>query len=58
VAVIVENGGYGAQSAVPIGKAILEAAFHLVPEPPLVDPQTATSAASNNDIKSGVKVSH
>ncbi|WP_414153226.1 penicillin-binding protein 2 [Pectinatus frisingensis] len=58
VAVIVENGGYGAQSAVPIGKAILEAAFHLVPEPPLVDPQTATSAAFNNDIKSGVKVSH
>jgi penicillin-binding protein 2 len=29
VAVIVENGGYGAQSAVPIGKKILEAAFGL-----------------------------
>ena len=27
VAVIVENGGYGASSAVPIGKQILEAAF-------------------------------
>ncbi len=29
VAVIVENGGYGSQSAVPIGKKILEAAFGL-----------------------------
>ena len=27
VAVIVENGGFGAQSAVPIGRKILEAAF-------------------------------
>ena len=27
VAVIVENGGYGASSAVPIGKQILETAF-------------------------------
>ena len=29
VAVIVENGGYGSQSAVPIGKKIIEAAFGL-----------------------------
>ena len=29
VAVIVENGGFGSQSAVPIGKRILEAAFGL-----------------------------
>ena len=29
VAVIVEQGGYGSQSAVPIGKKILDAAFHL-----------------------------
>ena len=29
VAVIVEQGGYGAQSAVPIGHEILEAAFHV-----------------------------
>ena len=29
VAVIVEQGGFGAQSAVPIGKKILEAVFHI-----------------------------
>lgn len=29
VSVIVENGGFGSQSAVPIGKKILEAAFNL-----------------------------
>lgn len=29
VAVIIENGGYGSQSAVPIGRKILEAAFGL-----------------------------
>lgn len=29
VAVIVENGGYGASSAVPIGRQILEAAFNI-----------------------------
>ncbi len=29
VSVIVENGGYGSQSAVPIGKMILEAAYNL-----------------------------
>ena len=29
IAVIVENGGYGSQSAVPIGKKIIEAAFGL-----------------------------
>ena len=32
VAVIVEQGGYGSQSAVPIGKKILDAAFH-IPDP-------------------------
>ena len=30
VAVLVEQGGFGAQSAVPIGKKILEAAFGIV----------------------------
>ena len=29
VAVIVEQGGFGSQSAVPIGREILEAAFHV-----------------------------
>ena len=29
VAVIVEQGGFGSVSAVPIGRKILEAAFHL-----------------------------
>lgn len=57
VAVIVENGGYGAQSAVPIGKQILEAVFNLTPEPPLIDPQKILTTADNKDIKSGVKVS-
>ena len=33
VAVIVEQGGYGSQSAVPIGRKILEAAFHITPPP-------------------------
>lgn len=32
VAVVVEQGGYGAQSAVPIGKKIIEAAFD-IPDP-------------------------
>ena len=32
VAVIVEQGGYGAASAVPIGRKILEAAFN-IPDP-------------------------
>jgi len=31
VVVIVEQGGFGASSAVPIGKKILEAAFHIEP---------------------------
>ena len=39
VAVIVEQGGYGSQSAVPIGKKILEAAFGLV------DPEVAAKQA-------------
>lgn len=34
VAVIVEQGGYGSQSAVPIGRKILEAAFHVTPPAP------------------------
>ena len=34
VAVIVEQGGFGSGSAVPIGKKILEAAFNLQPEVP------------------------
>ena len=39
VAVIVEQGGYGSQSAVPIGKKILEAAFGIV------DPAVAAKQA-------------
>ena len=35
VAVVVEQGGYGSQSAVPIGRKILEAAFHVVPPQPV-----------------------
>ena len=37
VAVIVENGGFGSQSAVPIGKRILEAAFGLDGSAPKVN---------------------
>ena len=33
-----EQGGYGSQSAVPIGKKILDAAFHIV------DPAQAAKA--------------
>lgn len=40
VAVLVEQGGFGAQSAVPIGKKILEAAFGLV------DPEDAAQEAA------------
>lgn len=32
VAVLVEQGGFGSTSAVPIGKKILEAAFHIEPQ--------------------------
>ncbi len=40
VAVIVEQGGYGSQSAVPIGRKILEAAFGLdQPQTPAPQPQ-------------------
>ncbi|WP_196593248.1 penicillin-binding protein 2 [Pectinatus sottacetonis] len=56
VSVIVVNGGYGSQSAVPIGKQILEAAFHLTPEPPLIDLQKLNAIVDNNKIKSGVQV--
>lgn len=44
VAVIVEQGGYGAQSAVPIGKKILDAAFH-IPDPATVAKQKAEAEA-------------
>ncbi|MBB5337037.1 penicillin-binding protein 2 [Pectinatus brassicae] len=57
VAVIVVNGGYGAQSAVPIGKKILEAAFHITPEPPLID-QQKMNVDKNKTIKTGVQVGH
>jgi penicillin-binding protein 2 len=43
VAVIVENGGFGAQSAVPIGRKILEAAFGLN-QPQADDTQTKNKA--------------
>ncbi len=55
VAVVVPNGGYGATSAAPIGKKILEAAFHLVPEPPLVNPETAVNT-DNASMNSGLNV--
>lgn len=44
VAVIVEQGGYGAQSAVPIGKKILDAAFH-IPDPAAVAKAKAEAEA-------------
>lgn len=48
VAVLVENGGYGAQSAVPIGKKILEAAFDIPdPEQVAADEKAAKEAAAN-----------
>ena len=40
VAVIVEQGGYGSQSAVPIGKKIIEAAFGIA------DPSAVTKEES------------
>ena len=45
VAVIVEQGGYGSQSAVPIGKKILDAAFHIV------DPAQAAKAKAEAEAK-------
>lgn len=44
VAVIVEQGGFGSQSAVPIGKKILEAAFD-IPDPEDVAAQEAAAKA-------------
>lgn len=44
VAVIVEQGGYGSQSAVPIGKKILDAAFH-IPDPAQVAKAKAEAEA-------------
>ncbi len=44
VAVIVEQGGYGAQSAVPIGRKILEAAFGLNQPQPVQASQAAQPA--------------
>ncbi len=47
VAVIVENGGYGAVSAVPIGKRIIEAAFGLnQPKPVPATPTTPAAPAA------------
>jgi penicillin-binding protein 2 len=45
VAVLVENGGYGAESAVPIGKRILEAAFN-IPDPETIARQEAEAKAA------------
>ena len=44
VAVIVEQGGYGAQSAVPIGRKIMEAAFGLNQPQPVQASQAAQPA--------------
>ena len=53
VAVIVENGGFGSQSAVPIGKRILEAAFGLDGSIPPVNTSVAASTATNPNAKKG-----
>ena len=45
VVVIVEQGGFGASSAVPIGKKILEAVFNINTNPP------ATTKPVNNIVK-------
>ena len=46
VAVIVEQGGFGSQSAVPIGKKILEAAFD-IPDPEDIAVQEAAAKAKH-----------
>lgn len=46
VAVIVEQGGFGSQSAVPIGKKILEAAFD-IPDPEDIAAQEAAAKAKH-----------
>ncbi|NMD98949.1 penicillin-binding protein 2 [Selenomonas bovis] len=43
VAVIVEQGGFGSQSAVPIGREILEAAFHVGRHAPDAQQQDASA---------------
>ena len=43
VAVIVEQGGFGSQSAVPIGREILEAAFHVGRYAPVTQQQDASA---------------
>ena len=54
VAVIVEQGGYGAQSAVPIGKKILEAAFGIPdPEQVAADEKAAKLAQEAAQLKAG-----
>lgn len=50
VAVIVEQGGFGSQSAVPIGKKILDAAFRL-PDPSRVAAQAKAKAESEAKAK-------
>ncbi|MCI6085783.1 MAG: hypothetical protein MR711_05960, partial [Selenomonas sp.] len=45
VAVIVEQGGFGSQSAVPIGREILEAAFHVGRYAPEAQAAAAAEAA-------------
>lgn len=49
VAVIVENGGFGSQSAVPIGREILEAAFHVGRYAPGAQAQLQQEAADKKD---------
>lgn len=44
VAVIVEQGGFGSQSAVPIGRKILEAAFGIAQPEPAKEKEQATKA--------------
>ncbi len=55
VAVIVEQGGFGAQSAVPIGKKILEAVFHIpTPEQIAAQKKAAEQAKLEEQAKAEV----
>lgn len=55
VAVIVEQGGYGAQSSVPIGKKILEAAFGIPDPEQVAADQKAAKAAQEAQAKAAAE---
>lgn len=58
VVVIVEQGGYGAGSAAPVAKAILEAAFNLNQPVPLSAPSASSSAQAGTDAANAPKGSN